>query len=62
MTPRQADRIIKKGNLVIVHWPRDPREAPIARVFVSRDRWTITTSQGEKFHRDELEIVTENKP
>jgi hypothetical protein len=52
MTPAQADRIIKLGKPVTVT-NRHFNET-FTRVFVSRDRWNITSEQGEKFDRGEL--------
>ena len=56
MTPRQADRIIKKGEPVTFYEPFEGRT--FTRVFVRRDRWNIYTEQGEKLDRGELTLVT----
>ncbi len=56
MTTKQADKAIKLGEPVKL---RNVRYDEIfSVVLVSRDRWTVTTSTGSRFERDELEIVT----
>ena len=54
MTPKQADKIIRAGVPVTVYdtWTRET----FTRTFVSRDRRCIESSDGGKFHRDDLEV------
>jgi len=59
MTPKQADKVIKAGLPVTVHNAK--YQETFTAVFVRRDRWTIETATGGRFHRDELEIIEESK-
>ena len=58
MTPRQADRAIKSGKPVTLHNARF-NETFVA-VIVGRDRYTVTTSTGGRFERNELVMLPEN--
>lgn len=54
MTPREADRIIKKGQPV---WVRSYLNDVFEAVFVRRDRRNIYTADGGTFSRDDLQIL-----
>lgn len=57
MTPKQVDRAIKSGEPVTLHNAR--YNETFTAVLVSRDRYTVTTSTGGRFERDELQIVSD---
>lgn len=57
MSPRQADAIIKAGKPVTVH--NAGFGETFTAIFVKRDRWNIYSSDGGKFDRGELEIVSQ---
>lgn len=59
MTTRQADRIIKAGEVVRLYFPRYREEWE--GVIVSRNRWSIRTADGRVFDRSECVIVTARK-
>lgn len=56
MTPKQADRIIAQGQPVTVH--NTAYNETFTATFVRRDRRMMDTAEGGRFHRDELELVT----
>jgi len=57
VTPKQVDRAIKSGEPVTLHNAR--YNETFTAVLVSRDRYTVTTSTGGRFERDELQIVSD---
>lgn len=56
MTTKQADRIIKAGNIVVVRNAK--YDDLFAALFVQRDRFNIYDGDGRVYDRAELEIVT----
>ena len=55
MTTKQADKLIKSGEQVTLHNARFNETFTV--VLVSRDRHTVTSQDGGRFERDELEVV-----
>ena len=55
MSPKEADRVIKAGSPITVY--NDHFRETLTFIPVSRDRWNIIGSKGEKFDRGELEIL-----
>ena len=58
MSPKEADKVIKAGKPITVY--NDYFRETITFIPVSRDRWNIIGSKGEKFDRGELKILKEN--
>ena len=55
MTTKQADKAIKSGQPVTLR--NTQFDETFTVVIVSRDRWTVTSADGGRFERDELEVV-----
>jgi len=55
MTPKQADKIIKAGVPVTVK--NFQFGETFTAIFVSRDRFSITTQDGGLYSRDDLDII-----
>ena len=56
MTIKQADRVIKSGELIMVRWPKFDSEG-IIRI-VRRDRYDIYTDTGAIFDRGDTEFIS----
>ena len=52
LSPKQADRLIKSGDIVTL-WNHRWNEVWTG-VIVSRDRWCINTADGCRFERNEM--------
>lgn len=58
MSPKEADKAIKAGKPIKVY--NDRFRETFTFTPVSRDRWNIIGSRGEKFDRGELKIIKDN--
>lgn len=55
MTPREADKLIKLQTPVVLRNMRYDETFTV--VLVKRDKFTVTTSTGSVFERDELQLI-----
>lgn len=56
MTPREADRAIKKGEPILVTTVL-ARETPFVVTLVGRDRWNVETADGGLYDRGDMWLV-----
>jgi hypothetical protein len=57
ITTKQADRLIKSGEVVKIREINYPDSGIFSVRIICRDRWTVTLSDSAKISRDELEII-----
>jgi transcription elongation GreA/GreB family factor len=55
MTPREADKVIKRGQPVTVKHAESGETFTI--LIIKRDRWSVATDNGGLYSRDDLIVI-----